>query len=281
MSTWSDLGLPYPEAPGYSYVVDPGLQRTPFAAAAPRQSRQFAQAKKTFTLNFLLSVAQLKIATNFLEQYGFQSFSIELLSGAAEDLVRSHNVKLIKDFSVSALAYNTYRLSADVESLAVLAPPAPEFCSEVVFFKQTSGTWVELAANPTISDIDPDTMWLAVGLRFLSGAWGMLPYDFVVNEPPDENGNSDLLVTSIGYDQQNLQAYDNSYSYGSDPVYWEFEARWAGNTITVGGTDVRVLWVFQAVKLNPSVIGTFSVTPRPLACICAEALPTGVLTIGV
>ncbi len=118
MGTWSDLELPPPQAPGYGYTVDSGLVRTQFATAHPLQRQDYTTGKRTFTISVQLTQAQLKLATNYLEVSGFTWFSMDLLSGQSDsEIVSSHCVRLTKDYSVSALGYDLYTLSAEVEQL--------------------------------------------------------------------------------------------------------------------------------------------------------------------
>lgn len=120
MSTWSDLGLPYLESPGYGYSVGAALLRTPFTTAHPRQRRKHTKSRKTFAAHVLLTQAQLGVATEFLETYGFTWFTIDLLSGEGNPSgeVLPHSVRLREAYSVSAAGYDLYRVELTLEQYA-------------------------------------------------------------------------------------------------------------------------------------------------------------------
>lgn len=118
MSTWSNLGLPHPEAAGYGYTIDAGLLRTPFASAHPRQKRQHVGDKRTFTVSVLLTQPQVRTAVAFLEAEGFTWFAIDLLSGQSDaEIIASHCVRVIDNFTISAVGNGHYRLEMTLEQL--------------------------------------------------------------------------------------------------------------------------------------------------------------------
>lgn len=118
MSTWSNLGLPHPDAAGYGCTIDAGLLRTPFASAHPRQKRQHVGDKRTFTVSVLLTQPQVQTAVAFLEAEGFTWFSIDLLSGQRDaEPVAAHCVRVVQDFSISAVGNGHYRLEMTLEQL--------------------------------------------------------------------------------------------------------------------------------------------------------------------
>jgi hypothetical protein len=115
---WSDLELPPPEAQGYGYSIDAGLVRTTFDTAKPRQGRKHTSNKRTFTAEVKLRQAQLKIAINFLETYGYTWFSIELLSGEYSDApVSPHCVRLAEAYTITAIGADLYSLQMVLEQL--------------------------------------------------------------------------------------------------------------------------------------------------------------------
>jgi hypothetical protein len=118
MSTWSDLDLPLPEVSGYGYTHDSGVLRTSFVTAHPRQARTYQTNRRTFSAEVQVTQAQLKVATDFLEVYGFTWFSIELLSGQYfSEPVSTQCVRLSADYSVSAVGYDLYKLQMSLEQL--------------------------------------------------------------------------------------------------------------------------------------------------------------------
>jgi len=118
MSAWSNLGLPTPEVAGYGYTIDAGILRTPFASSHQRQRRQHTTNKRTFTVSVLLTQSQVRTATAFLETSGFSWFSMDLLSGHRDaEVIASHCVKVVNNFTLSAVGANYYRLEMTLEQL--------------------------------------------------------------------------------------------------------------------------------------------------------------------
>jgi hypothetical protein len=65
-----------------------------------------------------LNQAELKAATDFLEADGFSAFTLDLLSGLDEtDPVSEHSVRLIDNYSVSAMGYNLYKVEMVLEGM--------------------------------------------------------------------------------------------------------------------------------------------------------------------
>lgn len=117
MSTWSDLGLPALQAPGYGYAVEASLIRTPFGTEHPNQARVNRLNRKEFTAEVLLTQHELNIAEAFIEEHGYDWFTVGVLTGrpsgtAYVDL----NVRLMDSYQVSTVGYNTYRLAIKLES---------------------------------------------------------------------------------------------------------------------------------------------------------------------
>ncbi len=118
MSTWSDLGFPYPQAPGYSYSIDAGLVKTAFLSANPRQSRRHQTNKRSFTLEVFVTQEQLNSVTAFLIADGFSWFSMDLLSGQLDgDPVSLHLVRLAESFQVSAVGMDYYKIQMQLEQI--------------------------------------------------------------------------------------------------------------------------------------------------------------------
>jgi hypothetical protein len=117
VTTWADLGLPYPEESGYGYTIDSGVVRTAIPAAQPRQRRDYDTNKRIFTCSWGLTHAQLRTAETYLQQNGYSWFPLKLLSGYLEDPVVTLCVRLIDGYDVSPLHHNRHRLTAQLEQL--------------------------------------------------------------------------------------------------------------------------------------------------------------------
>jgi len=177
--SWESLGLPAFEAPGYGYTVDAGIVRTPFDTAHPRQTRRHSTNKRTFTATCQLSQAQLKLATNFLETYGFSWFSLDLLSGQIDGSpVSAHCVRLSTDYTVKALGNGWFELTAELEQLversilvtselyplevtesAGVTPPDPSSFSSVSYSTAFSDAAGVTPPAPFVSTIVQTVFW--------------------------------------------------------------------------------------------------------------------------
>lgn len=112
MSDWSAAGLPAFQVPGYGYTVDAGLVRTPFATSRPSQARMHRVNRHRYTVEVLLTQAQLVAAETFLKAQGFSPFTADLVSGGP---VAAQSVRAMNGWSVTAVGVNTYRLRLALE----------------------------------------------------------------------------------------------------------------------------------------------------------------------
>lgn len=117
MSAWADLGLPLPNARGYGYLRDAALVRSPFVSAMQDQDQRNTNWRKTFEISWNLTLEQLPIAEQYLLQYGYSWFDIELLSNdtPVNEIISLHSARLISDYKVSALGGTYFRLNATLE----------------------------------------------------------------------------------------------------------------------------------------------------------------------
>lgn len=121
-SDWSNFGLPPVQEDGYGYTVASGVLRTPFDTAQPRQKRGNVLNVRQFAGHVLLTQAQLGNAEAAINAFGFQWFTLELISGYANSALvpgeypSIHSVRLTADYRVSAVGVDTYRLELALES---------------------------------------------------------------------------------------------------------------------------------------------------------------------
>lgn len=122
MSDWSDQGLPLPQRSGYGYSADPGMMRTSFPTAHPRQKLGWKNTRKIFGCNFLLTHAELKVAESFIQSSGFSWFTISLYSGTSTDLI-DHTVRFTEEPKISLLGKGYYSLAASLETQFAIDSP--------------------------------------------------------------------------------------------------------------------------------------------------------------
>ena len=118
MSDWANEGLPSGQRKGYAYMVDAGLERTPFDTSQPRQQRINTLGRREFTVAFQLTHAQLQDAITFLEAQGSDWFTMPLLSGEdTNSPCFDLTVRIITDYEVAPVGLKTgyYSLSFQVE----------------------------------------------------------------------------------------------------------------------------------------------------------------------
>ena len=151
MSDWSDAGLPAPRINPYSYIVDADLDRTPFDWPRKLQEQISNINRSEFTLEFLLTHAELKLAEAFIASSGYSWFTMDLLSGITYvDPCYAIRVRLISNYTVSSQskAANLFSLKTTVEWDAVYVAPPAVIVGMITgeAFRSTDGglTWTEL-----------------------------------------------------------------------------------------------------------------------------------------
>lgn len=125
MPSWTETDLPCPLIASYGYSVDLGQLRTPFAFSAPRQTQQYDQRPRLWTLSWRLSTAQLETAQAWLDANGYAWFDLPLLSSESVGATPTdHRVRLVGDIDVRRVAQERWSLSTQAEMAA-----ADETCS--------------------------------------------------------------------------------------------------------------------------------------------------------
>lgn len=152
MSAWTDLGLPLPNASGYSYLRDAALKRTQFASAMPDQDQRNINWRKTFELSWNLTLEQLPIAEQYLLQYGYSWFDIELLSNdtPVNEIISLHSARLISDYKVSALGGTYFRLNATLEGELVVQTCQNITCDTITNFNDPICSYIPETSNPAL-----------------------------------------------------------------------------------------------------------------------------------
>ena len=128
-AAWEGLGLPCPQLSGFGYDIDLGLVRTPFDFGAPRQDTLYDIRPRRFDADFLLTKAQLATAEEWLDERGFETWELKLLS--AESVTGAaipHDVRITGNWSVSAVRADLYSLTLPLE-----VQEADESCSLVKY----------------------------------------------------------------------------------------------------------------------------------------------------
>ena len=118
MSAWTDLGLPLPNAKGYAYTRDAALLRSPFDSAIPDQDQRNTNFRKTFEVSWDLTLEQLPLAEQYLLQYGYSWFDLELVSNETpvNEIISTHQIRLISNYKIQPIAGLYLRLTAQIES---------------------------------------------------------------------------------------------------------------------------------------------------------------------
>ena len=118
MSAWTDLGLPLPNAKGYAYTRDAALLRSPFDSAIPDQDQRNTNFRKTFEVSWDLTLEQLPLAEQYLLQYGYSWFDLELVSNETptDEIISTHQIRLTSNYIVKPLGGIYFQLNASIES---------------------------------------------------------------------------------------------------------------------------------------------------------------------
>lgn len=122
MSNWTDYGLPIVEAPGYGYSTAAGLMRTPFEVPQPNQKRANDLNVRQFNVSVNLTQAQLANAWAAIHAFGFTWFTIDLISGYADDkavpgvVPSEHTVRIIGDCHFTAIGWDLYKMDIPLET---------------------------------------------------------------------------------------------------------------------------------------------------------------------
>ena len=122
MSDWSVYALPPVQDDGYGYTVAANVMRTPFETPRPNQKRGDTLNIRQFNAHVLLTHTELMAAEAFTETRGFSWFSMDLISGYAEDTLLPgsypsiHSVRMIREPRISELGKGRYRMDMMLES---------------------------------------------------------------------------------------------------------------------------------------------------------------------
>ena len=156
MSAWTDLGLPLPNASGYSYLRDAALVRSPFVSAMQDQSQRNTNWRKTFEISWNLTLEQLPIAEQYLLQYGYSWFDIELLSNETpvNDVISLHKVRLTSNYKIQPIGGMLLKLSAVLETKVI-----PQSCELITCDTISDIKEPECDFKPEVSIIIPTTLY--------------------------------------------------------------------------------------------------------------------------
>ena len=121
-SDWSNFGLPPVQRGGYGYKVAAGVLRTPFDTAQPRQKRTNTLDVRAFSGQVQMTHAQLRNAERAIQAFGFNWFTMDLISGYAGTnsvpgvFPSVHTVRLTADYRVSVLGADLYQIDLALET---------------------------------------------------------------------------------------------------------------------------------------------------------------------
>lgn len=121
-SDWSNFGLPPVQRGGYGYTVASGVLRTPFDTAQPRQKRTNTLDVRAFSGQVQMTQAQLRNAEAAISAFGFNWFTMDLVSGYAGTnrvpgvFPSVHTVRLTADYRVSVLGEDLYQMDLNLET---------------------------------------------------------------------------------------------------------------------------------------------------------------------
>lgn len=201
MSDWTNLGLPLPQKAGYGYTLDPGFIASPFETSHARIKASWKEARRTFSVSFLVTQSELSTAITFLRTYGYSWFTIPLYSGLGTDL-QDHTVRVVDDFKVDIVGKDYLRITVPLETQLIIEAPSFEtdvpylpdihcpidvddvcnpvvLCASVHWYRNTNEGWIDLGANPIISGwtqtagTSASDVEFAVAVKFSDGLWGM------------------------------------------------------------------------------------------------------------
>lgn len=97
-----------PTVTGYRYVTDAGLVRTSMEDGVIRQRRQWAAARLTLDLRFVLSLEEVYAADAFLAEIGPEWWTINLITGYQGGAAELHTVRLISNPRLAAVDKTPY-----------------------------------------------------------------------------------------------------------------------------------------------------------------------------
>jgi len=196
ITTWRDLGLPYPQVGGFSYKVALGVLSTPFPTEYPRRARVVTAAVKSFSLTFNVTEAQLKLAEGLLTSRGYRGFALRLTGGPCTLPV---GLRLTDKYTVSALGYDYYSLVVEAEEV------------------ETCEIYAAVFDDLTFPDL---TVYDFPVLSDLADAWGVL------DAPWTLNGACPMVPSLPVYDFPFLSDLETAWGVLDSP--WEDPADYLG-----------------------------------------------------
>lgn len=93
-----------PTVTGYSYSPDAGLVRTEMTDGVVRQRRKWGTVRNVLNLRFVLTPQELAAADLFFETTGGDWFTCTLVSGLGGGTAATHQIRLIDNPTVRAVA---------------------------------------------------------------------------------------------------------------------------------------------------------------------------------
>ena len=222
MSAWTDLGLPLPNAKGYGYVRDAALLRTPFDNALPDQDQKNANWRKTFNVSWNLSLEQLSIAEQYLLQYGYSWFDLELVSNETpiDELISIHQIRLISNYTVKPIGGIYFQLSANIESRVV-----PQSCATIICDTLTNFEEPQCEFTPELTIIVPTTLYpvelydeLSSNSQIVSGFLSPYDDDAYVSRHVFLSGTIEQTKILVPVTQQ-PDAYTSSHVFKYGEIY--------------------------------------------------------------
>lgn len=107
---------PCPQISGYGLTVDRGFRRVTFDNGQSRQRRMYDEGPTVASLAFVLSVSDLYDWQTWVNEFGYDWFTMNLVSKwSATGEPSLHRIRVISDLAIEALAQQFVKVSLTAE----------------------------------------------------------------------------------------------------------------------------------------------------------------------